>query len=416
MSELHSSPPRPGGATHRITAHDDTQTGNSRADGRHTDDPTEDKVETKLPVPPDVEPPTMGWPAFQYRRNVKKQKTDPKRPGYLLVPAPNKKEQALRDERDYIALLDRSRDKEVSLTKERTRAKVAFIGPKGNSAKTTSTIWTATGLCVETGVEVTVFDGNFASGRAAQRLRLEGELTSNERQVIDNFDRLSKTHGDFNEYVRGNTDRVRVVGARPTIEGGRKLSADQYAKVAQLSFENCDYLYIDTTNDITSDQCLALLKLADLIVFVANVGEQDSLRLLGTSMQSLRGFGLVDKVNKSVVLINNLPPGRKPSDYLDYQHEVNMENEVIQHYPGHTGPWVGIRHDRAIADAKPVIWSDLQRETAQDIRMVNITILQQLPTKQELRELKRSQHPEFNPNQMGTTVESIAIEREGGVS
>jgi MinD-like ATPase involved in chromosome partitioning or flagellar assembly len=359
------------------------------------------EIKEPLLIPPDVEPPTMGWPKIKFNRNVKKQKEDPDRPGYVLVPSPSAKELAFRTERDYLALIERSKQHLIELKNERKRAIVIFVNSKGNGATTTSTIWTITGLTIETGCEGWAFDGNFSSGTVAQRLGLEG-ATISEREFADNLKSLNESHGSLIEYVQSNTDRVRVVGAKETIEGGRKLTPKEYADVATEAFRNCEYLYVDTPNEISGDQCLALLGLADLIVFTANIGEQDSLRQLGTSMETLRNFevngmSLRDKVNDSVVLFNNLPPGAHIQDYLKYLHKVNMANEVRQKFPGHVGPYVSIRHDRAMADAQPVNFAALQRETAQDIREFNITVLEQLPNKPRLRELKRSVHPAYSP-------------------
>lgn len=355
----------------------------------------------QLALPPDVEPPTMGWPKLKFLWNVRRKKEDPNRPGYILVPTPNAKEIAFREERDYVAYIEDSKSYLLTLKNERKRAIVIFVNSKGNGATTTSTIWTITGLTIETGCEGWAFDGNFSSGTVAQRLGLEG-ATISEREFADNLKSLNESHGALIEYVQSNTDRVRVVGAKETIEGGRKLTPKEYADVATEAFRNCEYLYVDTPNEISGDQCLALLGLADLIVFTANIGEQDSLRQLGTSMETLRNFevngtSLRDKVNKSVVLFNNMPPDTNVEDYLKYLNKVNMANEVTQHFPGHVGPYVTIRHDRAMADARPVNFAALQRETAQDIRMFNITVLEQLPKKAALRELRRSVHPSFNP-------------------
>lgn len=364
----------------------------------------------KLEIPPDVEPPTQGWPATVYRRNLAKQKEDPARPGYILVPTPNDKEQAFRTERDYVALLEQSKHNLVGLTKVRQRAIVVFINSKGNGATTTSVVWTSTGLCVETGTEVTVFDANWASGTASQRLRLSRAETVSERLLVDNLGVLSVNHGTFNEYVRSNTDRVRVVAAKSVMQGGGKLSDAEYVQVATLAFDNCDYLYVDTPNDIASEQLLALADIAHVLVFTANVGEQDSLRQLGTSMQALRNHGLEDKVNRSVVLISNLRPGESPNDFRKYQNEVDIENNVVSEFPGHEGPWVGVRHDRAMAEARQVVWADLNRETAQDIRLVNTAIQKRLPDKQTLTEL-----------QEGIRISKLTggndyLNQEGGVS
>jgi MinD-like ATPase involved in chromosome partitioning or flagellar assembly len=201
---------------------------------------------------------------------------------------------------------------------------------------------------------------------------------------------------------------VRAIGAKQTMDGGRKLTDAEYARVAQAGFDNCDFMYVDTPNEISGDQCLALLHMAHLIVFTANIGEQESLRQLGSSMQTLRNFGLADKVNNSIVLINNLPDGSQPTDYLMYQHEIQEIEEVdtvVGEYPGHNGPWIGIQHDSAMADGRSVVWEKIKRETAQDIRRFNITVLQQLAEKAPLRELKRSVHPQYQPHSTSDLTE-----------
>lgn len=364
-------------------------------------------MKKQLQVPPDVEPPTMGWPKMKFDKNVRKNVEDPNRPGYYLVPSPNSQELADRAERDLVALIAESKQRQVDLKNERKRSVIVFVNSKGNGATTTSTIWSITGLTIETGCDGWAFDGNSASGTVAQRLGLEG-TTISERDLADNLKLLSEDKGALIEYVRSNTDRVRAVAAKDTTEGGRELTAKEYADVAKTCLANAEFMYVDTPNKINSEQCLALLGLADLIVFTANIGEQDSLRKLGTSMETLRnyeanGVSLRNKVNRSVVLFNNMPPGARVEDYLKYRNKVNMANDPIQEFPGHVGPCVSIRHDRAMADARQVDYGALQRETAQEIREFNITVLEQLPMKPPLRVLKRSVHPSFSPQSQDFT-------------
>jgi MinD-like ATPase involved in chromosome partitioning or flagellar assembly len=314
---------------------------------------------------------------MQFDRNVRKNKEDPNNPGFLLVPRPNDQELEIRREQAYVQLIERSREEQLRLTHDRKRSRIVFVNPVGKGGKTTSTIWAATGLRIETSCEITVLDGNYAAGAAAERLFMDGR-TATERALIDNYGKF-ETHGDFNEAVRQNADGVRVIEARTILEGGRKLNGDQYRKLVQLAHDNCDFLYVDTPNDITGDQGLALVDEADLIVFSTNVGEQDSLRKLGISMESLRNFGFRDKVNRAVVLVNNLAPGDEALNYEKYQHEIDVNNGVVRHLSGFTGPFVGVHHDAAIFKAKPVRYPELKRETAQNWRQVNIAILTQLP-------------------------------------
>lgn len=355
----------------------------------------------ELTIPPDVEPPTMGWPKIRMDIIRSRKTPDPKRPGYLRVPAPNAKEQAFRKERDYVSTIESSIQTQCDVANEVGSGMVLFINPKGNGSKTTQAIWAASSMCIETGTEVTVFDANYAAGTAAQRLGFDRGDTLTERELIDNFTELSVNHRTLNEHLKNNRDRVRVLAAAAMIEGGRKLTGEEYRRAAQLVRDNCDFLYVDTPNDITSEQCLALIKIADVLVFVVNVGEQDSLRKLWEGMETLRSFGFADKVDHSVVSVSNMPPGAETADYRMYLNEVNVHNKVVREIAGHVGPLVGIRHDRAIADAQPVNFSALQRETAQDIRLVNTAIWSRLPAKQGLQSLNNSVHPWLN----GTTNE-----------
>jgi MinD-like ATPase involved in chromosome partitioning or flagellar assembly len=338
----------------------------------------------------------MGRPARVFARNVKTRKEDPDRPGYVLVPEPNAQELAARQEEAFQDLIGRSKAELLELTQLRQRSKIAFVNPVGKGGKSTSTIWAATSLRLETNCGITVVDGNFAAGVCAERLFMDGGRTITERAIIDNYGTF-KDHGDFLDVVRHNADGVYVIEARSLLEGGRKLNADQYHRLVQFAHVNSSFVYVDTMNDITGDQGQALVDEADVIVFATNVAEQDSLRKLGLSMESLRNYGFRDKVNNAVVLVNNLPPGDEAINYEMYQHEIDVNDRIVRHVSGFNGQFVGVHHDLAIFKAKPVRYSDLLRETAQDWRQVNIAILKQLPLKKQLKESKRSVHPAFQP-------------------
>ncbi|MCA9325815.1 hypothetical protein KDA23_07220 [Candidatus Saccharibacteria bacterium] len=339
--------------------------------------------------------------------NIRFNRQDPNNPGYLLVPAPNAKEVAYRQERDFLGAVQSAKTDLVVQYRTRHTAIILVVNSKGGGSKTTTTNWSATGMRIETGCEVTVMDSNWASGNAAQRLRFRKDETIYDRMVVDNFGLLSRDHNTYVGQVKANTDGVRCIAAKRVQKGGSgKLNAGEYGGLAKLAFANCEYLWIDTPNDITSDQFLMLAQMATVIVFTANVAEPDSLRQLGESMQVLRDFGLEDKVNRSVVVINNLPPGKTANDYRKYQHEVDIHNndEVTTEFPGHKGPWMGIRHDPAMADARQVDWSALRRETAQDIRLLNIAVLKCVPLKPVLKELPKSQGTPAQPTAPPTSV------------
>src|SRR5690606_11624204 len=99
---------------------------------------------------------------------------------------------------------------------------------------------------------------------------------------------------------------------RQTRYGVRVLSADDYttlpgeqygtttAKMLDVLDDNCDFLMLDTPNDITTPAARAVLAKADMIVFTANVVERDSLRLLRVSMDTARKLGHEEKVKNSI--------------------------------------------------------------------------------------------------------------------
>ncbi|MBW4078800.1 MAG: hypothetical protein HIU84_09930 [Acidobacteria bacterium] len=405
----------PSGGVQEVSARNPDGTTGRRAAPPTNAEPAPPSVEevkptwVNLEMPPDVEPPTMGRPMRKLKSNVRRNVADPKRPGYVLVPPPNAKELALWQERDYVATIASSIRTQREVANTVGTGMVLFISPKGNGAKTTQTIWNASGFCIETGTEVTVFDANFAAGTAAQRLHFNRGGTLTERELIDHYPELSVNHQTLNAYLKNNRDRVRVLAASPIIQGGRKLIGPEYAKAAQLLRDNCDFLYVDTPNDITSEQCLALIKMANVLVFVANVGEQDSLRKLWEGMETLRSYGFVDKVNNSVVSVSNMPPGAEAAHYRMYLNEVDVHNRVVRDIPGHVGPLVGIRHDRAMADARPVDFGALQRETAQDIRLVNTAIWSRLPKKAALQSLSGSVHPWLNGNSPAESTHLVPV-------
>lgn len=320
--------------------------------------------------------PTMGFPARWYI--VKKSISPSAQPPRL-----SKKEIAFLAEQAEIA--ERNKNAQDSCLYERQLSDavphlvVAFVGVKGAAATTTTMVNVASIFADDTRTLVYGADFNPASGTAGARLGKDfGETVS-----IQEF-------ANIVDEVKGNRKLVNA-RLRPTRYGVRVLSADDYteipgeqygtttAKMLDVLDENCDYLLLDTPNDITTPAARAVLAKADVIVFTANIGNRDSLRLLRVSMDTVRKLGHPQKVINSIVVASNAPAGAQLSDYEKYLGKTNIHHEVTARLlPGEfRGQMLMVPHDPVIALDGEVDLDAYHWRTIQAYRDINIAIFEQ---------------------------------------
>lgn len=324
--------------------------------------------------------PKMGMPAFLYKLN-KLFNPDAK------VPNPNKKERQLWDaEVEAIRLQEQAaqavQDRKDSIAYMRDQsdamphATVAFLAVKGAGGTTTTMVNTTSILADITRTTVYGVDFNPASGSAGGRLGKDYDDTISVREFGKLLD--EKDRGD-NAVLSRQTVNASL---RPTRYGVRVLIADDYTLETTEQFgtktremldtlvPNCDYLCIDTANDITTAPMIAVLGRADVLVFTANVGVRDSLRLLYNSMEKVRqlekaGKLPAGKAANSVVVITGIPDGKTIEDYSDYVNQVNLKHEVIRAITPDEfeGKMLGVPFDDFISSDGEVDLEALQPET-----------------------------------------------------
>lgn len=321
------------------------------------------------------DPPTMGWQA-QWWKIL--QKVNPS----AQPPAFGKKEQNIRNTQEEalrqaellawrVATRNFSENRMRHLTDEVTGFTVVYIGVKGSAATTTTMVNASSILADVTRTTVYAADFNPASGTAGGRLGKNFDETISLRE----FGVLIESMGDNPVLTREQVNAK----LRPTRYGVRVLNADDYTletteqfgtktrKMLKVLKENCDYLEIDTPNDIQTAASKAVLEKADVLVFTANVPEPDSLRLLYTSMEKVRQLGLSAKVANSIALISNIPPGNKLVEYRKYLNRTDIDHVVIQKITeaDFKGQFLGVPHDPVIARAGRVELEAYAWETKQ---------------------------------------------------
>lgn len=336
-------------------------------------------------APPQVEPPvveefrpipTMGFQAFWY--TLLKTFNKDAQPPHL-----SKKEiAAIAAQAEIDARNERAKASctyERQLSDECPHLVVVYIGVKGAAATTTTMVNTASILADDTRTLVYGADFNPASGTAGARLGKEvGETIT-----IQEFEAIV-------EQVKGDRKSVNA-RLRPTRYGVRVLSADDYTKIPGEQYgtatkkmldvldENCDYLLLDTPNDITTPAARAIIAKADVIVFTANVRDRDSLRLLRVSMDTVRELGHAQKVADSVVVVSNAPEGSVLDDYTKYLGKVNLDHQVTGELRPEEfkGQMLLVPSDPKIALDGEVDLGAYHWATVQAYRYVNIAIFEQ---------------------------------------
>lgn len=271
------------------------------------------------------------------------------------------------------------------LTNQVPNLNFAFWNTKGASATTTTTVIATAVLAEYSRTTTVLIDGNPAAGTCAARYGLNTGDTVTAQQLAQDIcdDNEELAHRDFKSQInraRPSANGVRVVSADSIMYEHRRLNGKSMGRVLELMGHNSEYLAVDTGNDIGDVVSRAVAGFADVFIFTANVGVPDSLRKLSTSMETLRNLGFEDKVKHSVVVISNIPPGKKLDDYRMFLNEVSFADEVtrtLEHK--FDGQFVGIAHDEYIALDRIVDLDKLDWETLQSYITVACSILQQSP-------------------------------------
>jgi len=257
--------------------------------------------------------------------------------------------------------------------------RVCVINTKGDSSNTTTLVNMTSVHGSITHRSVIAADFNLASGNMGRRLGRDFGQTLTLGELVRSHAEI-QAFRDFIVPIRPTQYDVRVVSANNIIEKGQAVSSDDIWRVMEALYRFTEYLYMDTLNFITDPVALANVDFSDVIVFTANVGEQESLRQLGTSMETLRRHGFEDKVNNSVVCISNIPEGKWVNDYRDYLDIVDENDQVVTKSSGnYRGKLVGIPHDPSLKPALPVNLEKLQPETLMCYKALVIATLKQNP-------------------------------------
>jgi hypothetical protein len=354
---------------------------------------TTDEVETAQSLEPIPIPTFPGLPKLVYAIN--KQRGKPH-----IVPQLSKKERAALvetqvelDEQWEAAQQAYKRLKavltETALSDVVPRQRVSFANTKGSAATTTTEVYTSAMRGFTTKSIVTSADYNLAAGNS---VKLHGRSRSNrstitQRELLAMIqrDRESGSQMGFGAFIselRPTPYSVRVVAADPIIEKDQNLTAEETEILLTSLGDRCEYLFLDTLNKITDPSALMVFEHSNVIVFTANVAITESLAQLGSSMQSLRKQGFEDKVDHAVVVMSNLPPGKRAEDYEKFLHLVDEDNEVVSRTGDQfrtSGMLLGVPYDPIIAKDTVIKLEDLAWETYQAYLNIDIAIFRQDP-------------------------------------
>lgn len=345
--------------------------------------------EASQPAPPAEQRPipTMGFPKglYEFKRLFQGDNAKP--------PRLSKKEVAKLAQEDEVARLQKEAEDEATrriqvraesiaylrkLSDERPHLVVAFVGVKGAAATTTTMVNCTSSTSDITRVLMYGADFNPASGSAGARLGKDFDESMSVREFSELVDTVH-SRKDINAKLRPTEYGVRVLVADDYVLVTTEHFGTKVSKMLDVLDENCDYLFVDTPNDIQTAASRALLEKADVLVFTANTGVKDSLRMLYVSMEKVRQLGMQNKVANSVVVISNIPEGAEVDDYRKYLNRVNLEHKVTQEIRGEDfhGPFLGVPHDPIVALDTQVKLEQYNWETFQAYVDIDIAIIEQ---------------------------------------
>lgn len=361
-------------------------------------EPKTTEVDTKdeakqLPWPPDVRVPTQGKPGKLAAKIFRKNQEDPNNRGFL--PAPPQP-----DPPELEEWISEYREATTARTVAQTQAKVAqsqggiilCLGEIGGSGTTAVLTQLATSLCLDTKADTTVYDGNHAEGCAAERLGWNEGETLTQQQLSQYRDLFANRRDEFlAQAPKSPVHGVNSVASSPIHDSTGKLifQRNDCRECLTIAKSWCQFLFVDSMNDFTSELGLMLLEMAEVLVITANNRKQESLWKLWHMMAKIRSHGFGGKLdNHSVVVITGYPVDTNVhatfSGYLNHlRRDKDGTIEVIEK-SRYEGPFMGIPHDPYIESNAPVSPDRLQWQTRQNVREVVLSVLDKLPLRRQL--------------------------------
>jgi MinD-like ATPase involved in chromosome partitioning or flagellar assembly len=254
---------------------------------------------------------------------------------------------------------------------------IVMIGVKGSAGTSTTTAYTSSVHADNTRSTVVGTDFNPAQGTLAGMLGKDYNETTTLRELLSDIDGFTSFKA-FIRKIRPTRYGVRPISANDIVGVNEHLDAEAAGRILDTIRVNCEYHYVDTANDITTDVMLKAIAEADVLVFTAYVGVQRSLQLLAVGMETLRRHGFEEKVANSVVVITGVEPGKSANDYRKYTDRVDMKNEVVAKYD-FKGPILGIPYDPFIKEDTEVNLEAIHPDTYQAYLDLALCILEQAP-------------------------------------
>jgi cellulose biosynthesis protein BcsQ len=243
-----------------------------------------------------------------------------------------------------LSLRDRYDNALEELWKHRkTQKTIAMVNSKGGAGKTALTVWLASFYAFAISRHVLVLDANEnAGGNPANRLGIHGK--SDDRSAGDGTielrDYLKKCEsGEINDlqtltnHVEWNRETgVSVISSER--RASQRFSQESFMKGLRMAKRLSHAVFCDLGNDVYGIANFGSIRLADALVFPANVNMADSLAEVADTMEKYRQrgqesrtteFDIQEKINNAVIVIL----GAKPKERAVYAKRYGYPIEQV---------------------------------------------------------------------------------------
>lgn len=187
---------------------------------------------------------------------------------------------------------------------------IAVVSTKGGVGKTTTALNLGHTLAATRGDRVVALDANPDAGSLGYRVQRETDATAADLLA---YPREITSYAQIRGFTSQATSRLEVIASPDDPRLTRRMGRADYEQLLTLLARQYNLILADCGTGILDSATRGVVQSADQLVVVTGPSV-DAARAVTYLLAWLREHGMADKVQRAVVVVNGVRPGRRPVD------------------------------------------------------------------------------------------------------
>ncbi|CAN5248238.1 N/A [soil metagenome] len=187
---------------------------------------------------------------------------------------------------------------------------IAVVSTKGGVGKTTTALNLGHTLAAIRGDRVVALDANPDAGSLGYRVRRETQATAADLLA---FPHEITSYAQIRSFTSQASSRLEVIASDDDPRLTRRLGRREYERLLTLLRRQYNLILADCGTGILDSATRGVVQSADQLVVVTGPSV-DAARAVTYLLAWLREHGMAKKVQRAVVVVNGVRPGRRPVD------------------------------------------------------------------------------------------------------